>query len=63
MVYYRNAKNPAKYDPLDQKQTRVPDVPEMPARRDVFREALSWFFFILFCLMGSLIIAKWTGLL
>jgi len=51
------------YDPLEQKQPHVPDVPEMPARRDVFREGLSWFFFAVFCLMGSLIIAKWTGLL
>lgn len=63
MVYYRNAKHPAKYDPLEQKQTHVPDVPEMEPRKYLLLTGLGWFFWIIFCIMVSLAISKWWGLL
>lgn len=51
------------YDPLEQRQPHVPDVPEMEPRKYPFLTGLGLFFFVVFCLMGTLAIAKWWGLL
>lgn len=62
MTYYRNAKHPAKYNALDQQQTRTPDMPEMEPRKHRLQTGIGLFFFAVFCIMFALVVVKWWGL-